>query len=141
MKNLYKYPAYTIIFLLVFTIASPQPDVYAQLKLYDDIGGSQNNTPAQSEGIDNSLIYILGGAIIAGIIIYAVVLKKDNKEKTDTTAFMDESFRIQNVSAGTYLQKEIIKAKEKLPVDLFFGIRNDEAILSKTYLVGVQFRL
>jgi hypothetical protein len=127
--------------VLIITIALPQSNCFAQLKVYEDIGGGGSSN-AQEQSNDNSFIYIVGGALIAGILVYALVLKKDSKTETDTTAVIESLLNMNSSVVSHSIQNEIVKAKDKLPVDFFFGIKNNEAVLKdKTYLVGVSVRL
>jgi hypothetical protein len=135
-----RYFLFSVVFLLVFSIALPQTECLAQLKIFDEIGGG-GTAPAQNQSNDNSFIYIAGGVAIAAIIFYALVLKKDKNEEEDTTAVNKSLLPLNaNASNGSVLD-DLIKEKEELPVDFYFRIKNDEPLQSKTYIFGISLKL
>ena len=142
MKNAFKFGFFTISIILAISIAIPQSNCFAQqnLKIFEEPGGGSQPTETSSN-TDNTFIYVAGGLLVAGILAYALLVKKDKKEETDTTNVSLAAELINN----NVLEEpftEVVQAKEKLPVDIFFGIRNDEALLrGRTYLVGVSFKL
>lgn len=141
MKALLKSSFYCLTFILILTLASPA-EIFAQsgLRIYDDIGGGSNNTEPTTND-DNTFIYVAGGLLIAGIIAYALFVKKDNKPaETDTTASIDSRL-IYSDSNLLSPDDELMKAKEKIPVDIFLGVKNNEALINdKTYLVGLRVK-
>ncbi len=142
MKNILKYGFFIISLILVLAIAVPQTNCFAQnqLRIFEDIGGGSTSTDGSGNS-DNTFIYVAGGLLIAGILAYAFLVKKDNKEETDTTSVSTASDLINNnIPEEPFF--EVTKAKEKIPVDFFFGIINDESALrGKTYLLGVSLKL
>ena len=142
MKNVLKYSFYTLSIILAIAVAVPQSNCLAQNKLgiFEEPGGGSQPTQTSSN-TDNTFIYVAGGLLIAGILAYALFVKKDKTEDTDTT---NVSMAAELMNNNTLKEpfSEFEKEKEKLPVDIFFGIRNDEAYLQgKTYLLGVSFKL
>jgi LPXTG-motif cell wall-anchored protein len=141
VKALFKSSFYCLTFILILALASPS-EIFAQngLRIYDDIGGGSNNTEPTTND-DNTFIYVAGGLLIAGIIAYALFVKKDNKPaETDTTASVDSRL-IYSDSNLLSPDDELMKAKEKIPVDLFLGVKNNEALTNdKTYLVGLRVK-
>jgi hypothetical protein len=135
---------FTLIILLVFSIALPQSSLLAQnnLRLYEDIGGG-SGTGSTDDNSDNTFIYIAGGLLIAGVIAYALFFKKDNKqeEESDSTQALNILNRTGNEFYSSDLEKEITSAKESFPVYILLGIRREDAFISdKTYLMGVSVR-
>jgi hypothetical protein len=142
LKNILKYGFYIISLVLTFTVAVPQSNCFAQnqLKIFEDIGGSGTSTNGSGD-TDNTFIYVAGGLLVAGILAYAFLVKKDKKNETDTTS-VSKTSNLINTSMPEEPFFELTKAKQKIPVDFFFGIRNDEAALrSKTYLLGISLKL
>ena len=142
MKNTLKYSFYIISLILTFTFTFPQSNCFAQnqLKIFEDIGGGGTSTDGSGNS-DNTFIYVAGGLLVAGILAYAFLVKKDKKNETDTTSVGEVSDLINNNTPEEPFF-ELTKAKQKIPVDFFFGIRNDEAALrGKTYLLGVSLKL
>jgi hypothetical protein len=141
LKNVLKYGFYTISIILAIAVAVPQSNCYAQnkLRILEEPGGGSQPTQSSSN-TDNTFIYVAGGLLVAGILAYALLVKKDKKEDTDTTNVSMAAELINNNLEEPF--SEVVRAKENLPVDIFFGIRNDEAVLQgKTYLLGVSFKL
>lgn len=141
MKNLFKYSFYTISIILAITVAYPGSNCNAQnqLRIYEDIGGNGSTSDGSSQS-DNTFIYVAGGLLIAGILAYAFLVKKDDKEETDTTS-LSITKELINRDIPEKPLSGLAEAGEKFPVDIFFGIRNDEAVLrEKTYLLGFSLK-
>jgi hypothetical protein len=143
MSNL-KTPFYVILVLLCFFLASFPVETFAQnsLRIEDRIGGNGSTTQG-SDSNDNTFIYLAGGLLVAGIVAYALFLKKDSKpEVIDSTASLNSNFIFAGKGNSESFNESISKAKDQIPVDLFFGIRNSDVGLSnKTYLVGISVKL
>lgn len=139
MQLLIKFFFYSLTFILIFSLAAPS-EIFAQsgLRIYDDIGGGSNNTIPSNDN-DNTFIYVAGGLLIAGILAYALFAKKDDKTtEADTTASIDSRL-IYSETTIPNPDDELMKAKDKIPVDLFLGVKNYEGYLNdKTYLVGLK---
>jgi len=143
VKSLLKISFKSISFILILSIAVLSPDTFAQsgLRIFEDIGSGSNTTTQTDDSNDDTALYVLGGLVVAGILVYALVLNKDKKAPKDTTASTNSNLKLSNVSEIGY-KEEIQKVKDKIPVDLFMGIRNNKAIVNdKTYLLGVRVKL
>jgi len=138
--------------ILLITVVSisigvifPSETGFAQnyLRLDNEIpGGTPSNDPESSSN-DNTTMYVVGGAIIAGILVYALVFKKDKakEEKTDSTSA--SVFNSENILANDFSKANygVVSAREKLPIDVYLGIRENKAVINdKTYLMGVSVR-
>ena len=124
------------------TIFSLPSESIAQsnLRIFDVPGGGSGTTQTE-ESNDNTAIYVLGGLVIGGILLYALVLKPDKKAETDTTASLNSNL-IYSESNHFNSAEELQKVKDKIPVDIFLGIRNNEAVMNdKTYLLGLRVKL
>jgi len=144
LKKIARYSLFTLIILLVSSIALPQSSLLAQnnLRIYEDIGGG-SGTGSTDDGSDNTFIYVAGGLLIAGVIVYALFFKKDDmqEEESDSTQALNMLNRTGNEFYSSNLEKEITSAKESFPVDILLGIRREDAFISdKTYLMGVSVR-
>jgi len=144
LKIIVKYSLFTLIILLVSSIALPQSSLFAQnnLRIYEDIGGGSSTGSTDGDS-DNTFIYVAGGLLIAGVIAYALFFKKDDKheEEADSTQALDILNRTGNEFYSSNLEKEITSAKESFPVDILLGIGREDAFISdKTYLMGVSIR-
>ena len=144
LKKTAKYSFFILIIVLVSSIALPQSSLLAQtnLRIFEDIGGGGGTTSSSSDS-DNSFVYIAGGLVIAGVIAYALFLKKDKKseEEADSTQALYQLNPTSNEFYSSNLEKEITVAKENFPVDILLGIRREDAFISdKTYIMGVSVR-
>ena len=126
------------------TIFSLPSESFAQsnLRIFEDPGGGGSGTTQTEESNDNTAIYVIGGLVIGGILLYALVLKPDKKAETDTTASLNSNLIYSKVNGFDTTNEELQKVKEKIPVDLFLGIKNNAAVMNdKTYLLGVRVKL
>jgi hypothetical protein len=142
--SLAKLSLQTISFILILSIASLSSEVFAQsgLRINDQIGGSGNNTTQTDNSNDDAFLYVMGGLVIAGILVYALVIKKDNKAPEDSTKSIESKLRVSELDNFSSPELELQKVKEKIPVDLFMGIRNNEAVMNdKTYLLGLRVKI
>ena len=142
MKKLYFSLIRSAIILFLVVFFSTEISFGQALKIYEDIGG--NGTSSESSGeSDNTFMYVAAAVVIGGLIAYALLKDdtKDKKEETDTTSvgsLLDEQLLTQHNSIS---RRELVEEKKELPVDLFFGVRNDDALIpGKTYLVGLSVK-
>jgi len=144
MQSLMDMSFRSISFILILCIAIFSSEVFAQsgLRVFDEIGGGGGNTSTQSDDSnDDTALYVVGGLVIAGILVYALVIKKDKKAPEDTTAATQSNLRLPETNAFSYV-REVQKVKEKIPVDLVVGVKNNQAVLNdKTYLFGLRVKL
>ena len=129
--------------ILIFSVLFLPIESFAQsnLRTFEDPGGGGSSTTQTEESNDNTAIYVLGGLVIGGILLYALVLKPDKKAETDTTASLNSNL-IYSEANHFNSAEELQKVKDKIPVDIFLGIRNNEALMNdKTYLLGLRVKL
>lgn len=139
-----KFSFYILTLVLVVSLASLPNESFAQnnLKIFDDIGGGGGSSTQSSSNNDNTFIYVAGGLLIAGILAYALFVKKDSKTESDTTASINSQLIYSASNNVNAAEDNLLQAKEKIPVDFFLGIRNNEVMLNdKTYLVGLRIKL
>jgi len=130
----------TLVIVLSFSLLTAEISGQTSLRIFEDRGGG-SNTNQSTNSNDNTYIYVVGGIIIAGILAYALFIKKDNKEESDTTASVSSGLICTDLNGLNSLNSEIQKAEEKIPVDIFLGTKNNETILNdRTYLVGLRFK-
>ena len=144
MKSLLKYPFYIFTLLLILSIISLPRESFAQnnLRIFDVPGGGSSGSNETSSSNDNTFIYVAGGLLIAGILVYALVLKKDKKVESDTTASIDSRLIYSESKYFNTTQDELLKAKERIPINVFLGFKDNVALLNdKTYSVGLRLRL
>ena len=143
MQSLLKYSFQTITIVLIVSISILSSELYAQnsLRIFDVPGGSGGNTTQSDDSNDDTFLYVAGGLLIAGILVYALVIKKDKKTEVDTTASLNSNLILSEANDFNSAE-EVQKIKDKIPVDLFLGIRNNEALMNdKTYLLGFRVKL
>jgi hypothetical protein len=137
-------PSFSIVTLiLILSVLFLPIESFAQsnLRIFEDPGGGGSSTTQTEESNDNTAIYVLGGLVIGGILLYALVLKPDKKAETDTTASLNSNL-IYSEANHFDSAEELQKVKDKIPVDIFLGIRNNEALMNdKTYLLGLRVKL
>ncbi len=144
MLSLAKLSLQTISFILILSITSFSSEVFAQngMRINDQIGGSGNNSTQSDDSNDDAFLYVMGGLVIAGILVYALVIKKDKKAPEDSTKSTESKLRVSELDNFSSPELELQKVKEKIPVDLFMGIRNNAAVMNdKTYLLGLRVKI
>lgn len=127
----------------MISIVTLQSESLAQsnLRIFDLPGAGGGGTTQTDEGTDNSTIYIVGGLVIAGILAYALFFKEKKKD-VDTTASLNSELIYSEVVDLDNANENIRQVKNKMPVDLFLGIRNNEAVLNdRIYQVGLRVKL
>jgi len=144
VQSLIKLSLQTISFILILSIASLSSEVFAQNGLrVNDVPGGSGSTSSQSDNSnDDTFLYVMGGLVIAGILVYALVIKKDKKAPEDSTKSTESKLRVSELNVFSSPEQELQKVKDKIPVDLFMGIKNNEAVINdKTYLLGLRVKL
>jgi hypothetical protein len=142
--SLAKLSLKTISFILILSITSFSSDVLAQngLRINDQIGGSGNNSTQSDDSNDDTFLYVMGGLVIAGILVYALAINKDKKAPEDSTKSTNNKLRVSKLDNLSSPELELQKVTEKIPVDLFMGIKNNEAVMNdKTYLLGLRVKI
>lgn len=131
----------TLILILSVLFLPIESFAQSNLRIFEDPGGGGSGTTQTEESNDNTAMYVLGGLVIGGILLYALVLKPDKKAETDTTASLNSNL-IYSEANHFDSAEELQKVKDKIPVDIFLGIRNNEAVMNdKTYLLGLRVKL
>ncbi|MBS4035524.1 MAG: hypothetical protein KGZ85_13720 [Ignavibacterium sp.] len=130
---------FLLLFCLLFFFGVSN-DTKAQhlFKVSEDIGGGSPS--AQVSQSDDSMMYIVGGAIIIGIIVYAVL--RDKKEKTvdedSTSAYKDSDDFIRSFS----LNQQNKNSDNKLPIDFYMGLQRINSLSEeRNYLIGLRLKL
>jgi hypothetical protein len=119
-------------------------ETFAQnnLRIFDVPGGGGGSTSQTDDSNDNTAMYVVAGLVIGGILLYALVFKPDKKAEADTTASLNSQLIYSEANRYQSTYEELQKVKDKIPVDLFLGIRNNEALMNdKTYLFGLRVKL
>ena len=143
MQTFVKNSLHIISLILIISIAIFSSESFAQngLSVFDQIGGSGSNTTQSDDSNDDTFLYVAGGLIIAGILVYALVIHKDKKTE-DTTSSKSSNQILPEMTNDQAANLELQKVKDKIPVDLFIGMKNNQAVMNdKTYLFGLRVKL
>lgn len=132
MTKTYLTALLLIIFALSFNL-----NAQSLFKTNEGIGGSGTTTTSVSESNSNTTLYVIGGALIVGIVVYAVLREKKEKPKDDSTkAVLNTDFLEKQLT----LNDDIQKYKSNIPIDILFGIKNDFIKKEeKIYFVGLAY--
>ena len=145
MQLLSKLSRYTLTLIIALSLILLSSETYSQsnLRIFEDYGGGgNNNTTQNSQSNDNSFIYIVGGLVLAGVLVYGLVLHKDKKAESDTTASINSRLIYSNQDNIFRTEDKMLKARNKIPFDLFLGVKNNNPALNdRTYLFGLRVKL
>lgn len=106
-------------------------------KIYENIGGGSGSTNTEVEPNDDYTLYIVGGLLVTGIVVYALL--RDNKEKPtkDSIAILlDEDFLEKNLS----FDEKVKNIQSQIPINISFGMQRDKALKNeRRYFVGLNY--
>jgi len=134
-RRTYAFSVMVILAMFLFSTENPSQN---NLRIFEDIGGGSSSSQGENSN-DNITIYVVGGLLIAGIVAYALFFK-DKKDETDTTS---SSLLFENSDFAEFepAEKDFQKMREKMPVELYLGISNNEAVLNdKMYQLGLRVK-
>jgi hypothetical protein len=120
--------------LLFFGVSN---NAFAQhsFKVNEDIGGGRPS--AQVSQSDDSMMYIVGGAIIIGIIVYAVLRDKKEKPKNDSASV---NLKVDIPGKQLILNDDIQKCQPQIPINILIGMQNDLIRKdTKRYFFGLAY--
>lgn len=130
---------YILMMLLVVIICLTNTSEAQQVnRIFEQIGGGSGQPANVNESNDNTVFYIAGAAIVAGIVIYAILSdKKSGKAKEDTTAVLnDEELINKHLSFNEMIQNY----QTAIPISISAGIQNDIVrIEEKRYFLGLSY--
>lgn len=135
---------FTIITLLIafgcYQAAAPQ--LHAQsYKISADEPTPGGGGTSQSDDSGNEGLYIglgLAAAALIGYVIYTKFKKSDNEDSTSTSsASLNNLIKIEKNSFANSVRQ----LKEQLPVDLYFGVKNQNVTIpERIYSFGIAYR-
>lgn len=106
-------------------------------KIFEVPGGGSGSSSTTVESNDDYTLYIVGGLLVTGILVYALL--RDNKEKTtkDTSAvILDEDFLEKNLS----INQKVSNVQSQIPINVSFGMQRDNVLKDdKRYFVGLTY--
>jgi hypothetical protein len=129
-----------VFFILIILLISFTANIsYSQqlFKINEDIGGGGSNNTNVTESNDNTMLYIVGGAVIAGLVVYALLKDKKDNPKTDTTAaILNDEFLEKQLTVND----QILKYQSQIPIKISIGMQNDFIRKEdKRYFVGLAY--
>jgi hypothetical protein len=131
----------TFVIALIAAFSIPAENIYAQQfnKIFEVPGGGGGGSTTSVDNNDNSALYVVGGLVIVGIVIYAVLKNKKAKEKA-TQDSTKASIEINSLKDHFANYQNQVDSSPSIPVNLFIGsqrdlIRKDE----KRYYVGLSY--
>lgn len=106
-------------------------------KGFEDIGGGSGSTNTEVESNDDYTLYIVGGLIVTGIVVYALLRDKKEKPTSDTTsAILNNEFLEKNLSYN----EKINNLQSQIPINISIGIHRDIALKNeRRYFVGLNY--
>lgn len=129
----------SFLFLILFLGFTQISNAQQLNKIFEVPGGGSGSTNTSVESNDNSMLYIIGGAVIVGVVVYAVLKNKKDKEKSknDTTAvLLNKDLTQSNLS----LTNKLVNNNVSIPINISFGLQNDLIMKEqKRYFVGLAY--
>jgi predicted PurR-regulated permease PerM len=124
----------TVLFLVLVTEINSAQQLN---RIYEDIGGGSNGTSTTVESNDDYTLYIVGGLLVTGIIVYALLRDNKEKSKKDTTsAFLNDELLENHLT----LNDQLLKAKLQIPINISFGMQSNKALVNeKRYFLGMSY--
>lgn len=138
MKQVRKHLFSSLLSILLISLVTPTQLVNAQQinKVFDEIGGGGSSNSGSESG-SGSTMYIVGGAIIAGVLIYALLREKKDPENKDTTAVLTYQ---ESLGETFSYEQEVTGSLSKIPINLYLELQNEKAVMNeKKYIIGVSF--
>lgn len=120
---------------------SAAPSLQAQSLFKISADEQPGNGSSSGESSGNEGIYIAAGVIVAAIVGYTLYKKFTKVEEKDTTTSSTSSLnRLLEIEKASFANQHQ-EYKEKIPVDLFFAIKNPSVMLpEKSYSIGIGYR-
>jgi hypothetical protein len=148
MKTSKKFKTTAVFTLLIFAfeIILFSPSVYPQSinRIDENIGGGGTMTTSGDSQNDNTVLYIVAGAIVVGLIVWKVFLDKKepktkNDDKTDSTKASLDTIFYNNLSEQ---ESELHRIQDQIPFEIFLGLKNNgQGIPGKNLSLGLKLKL
>lgn len=127
-----------LMLVLILTITLSGLGYSQQLnKIYEDIGGGSGSTNSAVESDDDYTLYIVGGLVVTGIVVYALMRdKKETQTKDTTAAILNDDFLEKNLSYN----EKVSKVQSQIPINISFGVQREKALKDeRRYFVGLNY--
>jgi hypothetical protein len=144
-RSIYKISIPVLVSLIFgFQIIFSSSETYAQsLIKINDVpgGGGGSSSQSQDTGGSSSTLLIVGGVIIAGILIYKLVIDKDEPkkgEKQDSTSKQSILLRDNADFASNMISDELRKMQE-IPINIYLGFQIYDPVLpERKFVMGIS---
>lgn len=131
--------SYCLILVFLITLNINSNTFGQQINKISDVpgGGGSNNTNTEIESNDNTMLYLVGGAVVIGIVVYALMKDKKEKSTKDTTAvILNDNFLQKQLT----LKDEVLKHQSQIPINISFGMHRVKSFSDeKRYFVGMSY--
>lgn len=128
----------SLLTIILFSLAVATETANAQQvnKVFDEIGGGGGSSNSTEDSGSGNTMFIVGGVLVAGVLLYALLRDKKEPEKKDSTAVISNpDFLAQRLADEQKLSAE----QTQIPVNIFIGSHADKVFREdKRYFVGVS---
>lgn len=125
-----------LVILLLFVFAAQSADAQQFNKVFDEIGGGGGSSNRTEDSGSGNTMYIVGGILVAGVLLYALLRDKKEPEIKDTTAVITNP---DLLSKSLIKERKLSAEKTRIPFNIFIGSQNDKVLREeKRYFVGVS---
>jgi hypothetical protein len=106
-------------------------------KMFEVPGGGSGSTNTEVESNDDYTLYIVGGLLVTGIVVYALLREHKEKPTKDTSAIiLNEDFLEKNLS----FNEKVSNVQSQIPINISFGMQRDKALKDeRRYFVGLAY--
>ncbi len=131
-------PSIFLILIILFSFIFVEINSAQQVnRVYEDIGGGSGTTNTSVNSNNDTILYIVGGAVLVGVVVYALLQNKKTTEKSkvDTIAVNNKNELLSN----NFLFKQNA-ADLQLPINVSIGMKRDNLLKDeKRYFLGLSY--
>lgn len=133
-----------LMIIFFFCVVFSCPDNFAQgiYKIKDKIGGSGSSGQTGDTGNNSSTLIIVGAAVIAGFLVYKLVLDKDKpiKDTIKDNASSGESLLSEHFIKGLNYKESEFEKIQNQPINLYTSIQTFDVLATgRKYIVGIIY--
>ncbi len=131
--------SFSLILGYIFTLSLSDLSFAQQFNKINNVpGGGSGNANQTIESNDNTLLYVAGMAVVAGIVVYALLKEKKADTKRDTTATISSNYNYlkQNLT----LTEKILEVQSEIPINISLGIQLEKPFIDgRRYFIGLNY--
>lgn len=132
-----------IIFFLVIGIQlTVYPTIQAQTiqSITDVPGGGGSTSLNNDESNPNTILYVMAGLVVFGVLVYKFILEEPAKEDQPEEKPENDEKATSQLQKIKSFNKDVMIAKEKIPVDIHIGFtKNKFAPGDNSIVMGLSF--